>query len=127
MTRESKSAVLFRHWLRANPQSSGSYEMKDSRGKYSISFSEFKDHQLNYGLAIKRDRGAFIRVIGSNGEPDYVYLRNSPAWVVVRFPESFEIIDVEDLMLEKDRGIMKSLSHERARAIAKVSIPLKSK
>lgn len=127
MQQESKSAILFRHWLRANPQLSGSYEMKDSGGKDRIPFSAVEKSQLEYGMAIKSDKGVFIRVTAiQGGEPDYVYLRNSPAYIVIKYPKSFQIIDVETFVLEKERSKTKSLTEDRAKDIAIKSIKLKN-
>ncbi len=119
---ESKASILFRHWIKANPRISGSYEIKDSRGKSSISFSEITQQQLDYGLAIKSKKGVFIRVQGVNGEPDYIYLRNAPAYIVIKYPQQFSIIDIEAFILEKERSKRKSLTADRARAISITTI-----
>jgi hypothetical protein len=124
--REAKSSIVFRHWIRANPQFTGAYEMKDSKGKSNIPFSCVEDHQLNYGMAIKSPKGVLIRVQGTNGEPDYIYLRNAPSWVVIKFPNCFEIIDVETFIMEKKRSKQKSLTSIRARAISVVTVPTRS-
>lgn len=121
---EAKAAILFRHWLKANPQYSGTYEAKDSRGKNGLPFSEVKDRQIDYGLAAKSDKGVLIRVLGVNGEPDYVYLRRASAWIVVKYPKALEIIDVEAFDSERKRSKMKSLTAQRAREISTVSVPL---
>ena len=76
--RESASSILFRHWLRANPQESCAYEMKDTRGKDYLNFSEVKEEQLNYGLAIKSPKGVLMRVEAvATGMPDYLYIRSA--------------------------------------------------
>lgn len=122
--REAKSAVLFRHWLRANPQISGSYEIKDTRGKNYINFNEVTEQQLNYGLAIRGNKGTLIRVQGVNGEPDYIYLRNAPSWIVIRYPKSFEVISVEAFIQEKEKSKKKSLLLSRAKDISVISVKL---
>lgn len=119
---ESKSAILFRHWIKANPMFSASFEMKDTKGKQYISFTEIKDHQLNYGMAIKGNNGVFIRVQGMNGEPDYIYLRNIPAFMAIKYPNSFELIDIETLVIEKKKTKHKSLSYARAKQLSTISI-----
>ena len=124
--REAASAILFRHWLRANPQESCSYEMKDTRGKDSLSFSEVKEEQINYALAIQGEKGVMIRVEAvSEGYPDYVYLRNCAAYIVIKYPTLFAIIAIEDFLKEKSRSKRKSLTSMMAIHIATKIIKLK--
>jgi len=120
---ESKSAILFRHWIKANPQFTGSYEIKDSLGKKYLPFNSVSQAQLDYAMAIHSNKGVFIRVQAvSEGMPDYVYLRNCPAWIVIKYPKSFEIISIDSFILEKSRSKEKSLSWERAKAISTISV-----
>lgn len=125
INRESKFATLFRHWLRANPRISGSYELKDSRGKNYIDFKEIDESQLDYGMAIKGPKGVLIRVQGQGGEPDYIYLREAPAYLVINYPGAFYIIDIETFITEKERSKRRSLTKERAEAIAIISVKTK--
>lgn len=124
--REAEFSVLFRHWLRANPQLSGAYEIKLTR-KASIPFSAVEEHQLTYLQAIRNEKGTLIRVQGVNGEPDYVYLRNAPAWVVIKFPTEFHIIGINNFVNEKKASKRKSLTNARAREISTVSVKLKTR
>lgn len=125
MNREAKFGLLFRHWLKQNPMLSGAFELKQTTTN-SISFSCVEDHQLDYLMAIKGPRGVLIRVQGTNGEPDYNYYRNAYAWVVIRYPHAFHIIDVEAFIIEKKRSKRKSLTSGRAKEIAWASVPLKT-
>ena len=122
--REAKSGVLFRHWLKANPQFDCSYEMKDTRGKDYLNFSAVKDNQISYAQAIQSDKGTLIRVQGTNGEPDYVYLRSAPAYIVLKYPKSFQIIKIREFLLEKSSSERKSLTEARAKHIAVISVKL---
>lgn len=121
---ESKFGVLFRHWLKANPGMTGAYEMKQTSGN-SIAFSCLEDHQQTYLEAINGNKGVLVRVQGVNGEPDYVYMRNCPAWVVVKFPKSFEIISVATWAIEKSKSRRKSLTAARAAEISVTSVRLR--
>lgn len=114
---ETKFALLFRHWLKANPQNSCTYELKDTRGKEYLNFSEIKNDQLNFGLAIQDKRGVLIRVQGSGGQPDYSYHRGDRAYIVIKYPTLFCMILIDELIKER---LLKeaSLSSERACAIA---------
>lgn len=121
--RESKSAIVFRHWIHHNPRISGAYEMKDTRGKSNFAFSEVSQAQIDYGMAIKSDKGVFMRVQAvSEGTPDYVYLRNAPANIVIKYPQGFAVIDVETFVMEKKRSKIKSLSWSRAKELSTVVV-----
>lgn len=123
---ESKSSILFRHWLRANPQYTCSHEMKDSGGKDSLPFSAVSQAQLDYGMAIKGNRGVWLRVQAvQEGMPDYVYLRRTPAYIVIKYPKSFQIIDVETFIYEKEKSKKKSLTKSRAEEISVKSISVR--
>ena len=124
--KEAKSSIIFRHWLRENPQYTCSIEMKDTRGKSYLSFREITEAQLNYGLAIMSDKGVLIRVQAiSEGMPDYIYLRSTPAWIVIKYPRSFEIISVTVFILEKNKSKSKSLTYVRAKEISTTSVALR--
>ena len=121
--KEKDFSITFRHWLKANPRLSGSYEIKDTRGKNYLPFSEVGEHQINYGLAINSDKGVLIRVQAiSGGEPDYVYLRNAPAYIVIKYPKFFCIIDVGTFDLERKRSKTKSLTSGRAKELSTVVV-----
>ena len=119
--REAKFALLFRHWLKANPTFSQAYELKQTAGS-SIPFSALEEHQAIYLQAIKSTKGVLIRIRGESGEPDYVYLRNSPASVVIKFPKEFSIIDIDTFLLERSRSKRKSLTISRARELSTVTV-----
>lgn len=121
--READFGVLLRHWLKANPRHDCALELKQTSGS-SIPFSCLEPQQIDYLQAIKSDKGVLIRVQGVNGEPDYVYLRNAPACVVIKFPKEFHLIDIDTFVMEKKRSIRRSLTNARARDISTVSIQL---
>lgn len=122
--KESKASILFRHWLKANPLYSCALEMKQTSTN-SILFSAITEAQLEYGMAIKSPKGVLLRVQAiSEGMPDYIYLREQPAYIVIKYPQSFEIIDIETFILEKKRSSRKSLTSDRAKAISTISISL---
>lgn len=123
MKREADFGILFRHWLRANPRHSCAFELKQTSGT-SIPFSCLEDHQETYLMAIKGPKGVLIRVQGVAGEPDYVYLRNAPACVVVKIGKEFHIIDIDQWANEKRRSKRRSLTGSRAREISILSVKL---
>lgn len=123
---ESKASIIFRHWLRANPLYTCAIEMKDTRGASSLAFSEVKQAQRDFGMAIKSDKGILIRVDAVvEGYPDYIYLRNEPAYIPIKYPKSICIIDIETFILEDKRSKRRSLLESRAKDIAIKVIPLK--
>lgn len=121
---ESQFSILFRHWLRANKILTCSLEMKDSRGKNSFPFSELKQAQIDWALAINSDKGVLMRTQAvAEGMPDYVYFRNEPSYIVINYPHSFSIISINTFLLEKERLLRgsrptKSLSEGRAEEIS---------
>lgn len=121
--READFGLLFRHWLKANPQHTCAYEIKQTGGT-SLPFSALEEHQQDYLEAIRSDKGVLVRVIGGNGEPDYIYLRNCRACVVVKYPHGFEVIDIGTWILEKAKSPRKSLTAARAKQISAISVRL---
>lgn len=124
--READFGILFRHWIKSNPRYSCACELKQTEKK-SIPFDCLADHQIDYLLAINSDKGVLIRVQGTNGEPDYVYLRNEPAYVFVKYPGEFHGIAISQWIDEKARSYKakrKSLTAARAKEIAIVSVDL---
>lgn len=122
--KEAKFSERFLKWIAIHPQMTGSYEMKDSRGKSYLSFAAVEPQQVNYAKRINSDRGAMIRVIGSDGQPDYVYMRNAPAWIAINYPKFFCIVSINAWELEKSRSKIRSLNEERARQIATTIVEL---
>lgn len=126
--RESKFGLLFRHWVMSNRINliSCTFELKQTITD-SIPFSCVEQAQLDHGMAVKwGKKGALIRVeAGTVGAPDYVYFYNAPAYVVIRYPDFFAIIDIESFIVEKERSKRKSLTADRARDIAYDVVELK--
>lgn len=122
--KETKSSILFRHWIHSTPYySTASFEMKDTRGKSYLYLAEIKSAQIDYGLAIKNsDKGVLIRTTGVEGLPDYIYLRKEPACVVIKYPTALYIIDIEKIVKEKKKS--KSLTEARASVICETKITL---
>ncbi len=117
--REAASSLIVRHWLRAHPYHTCSIEMKDTRGKNYLNFSEVKEAQLDYGMAIESDRGVLMRVEAvSEGMPDYIYMRNEDAMVAIKYPDFISLITIPNFIGEKEKSEHKSLTSSRAKEIA---------
>ncbi len=125
MKREAQFQTLFRHWLKANPQPTAAYELKQTTTD-SIPFSDVQPHQIDALMAAKH--GALLHKIDDSGRGikpfDMVYLHIVDAWIVIRYPKCFCIIDVDRFIGERKRSSRKSLISERAREIAHVTIEL---
>lgn len=126
MKQEADFSILLRHYLKAHPLPiSCPLEIKDTRGKPSFNYAELKEEQINNALASKSGKGNLIRIsVGTVGAPDYSYFRNSPAYVVIKFPAGFVFIDVETFILERDSSKRKSLTWDRAQEISIRTIKL---
>lgn len=127
-TIRNKEAIfgqLFRHWMRANASQwpTCSFELKQTKSKY-IPFGAVEAHQLDYGDAITHGNGVLVRVQGTSGEPDYIWLRKEPSYIVIRFPHCFVVITVEAFIKEKESSTSRSLSVERAQKISTACVLL---
>jgi len=112
---EADFSITFRHWLKANHKQfeSCSFEIKDTRGKNTFTLKELKEEQINHALANKSDKGNLTRVSsGTTGAADYHFYRNAYAYIVIKYPKGFVIIDIDDFLKET-----KGITWERAQEI----------
>lgn len=123
--REAEFTVTFRHWLRAHPMYSAAFELKQTRSNV-LAFNDVKEHQLAGLQAAKKDGLLFKLPDDSRGiKPfDLFYLRHAYAWVVIRYPKAFYIIDVDMFIYEKKISTRKSLTEARAGDICFTKVPL---
>lgn len=116
--REASFGLDFRKWIEKNPMYSSAFELKQTTTD-SIPFSCVEENQINYGMATKSDKGVLIRVQGLNGEADYLWCRNMPSYIVIKYAgKGFVFIDIETFVLERDRSKRKSLTWDRAKEIS---------
>lgn len=124
--REASFTLRFRAWLRANPMHSGAYELKQTE-THSLPFDAVKDHQVD-ALVASKSKDGFLYKIGDDSRGfkpfDCFYLRNSFAWVVIKYPTLFVIIDIDAFLLEKQRSSRKSLTSMRAVDISHTVVKL---
>lgn len=114
---EANFGLLFRSWFRANKKKfdSAVFELKDTRGSATFKVKEWKEEQRYHALACKSDDGNLMRFSsGTTGMPDYGFYRNAYAYVVVKYPKAFYIIDADDLNAWK----LKSLKESEAEVLA---------
>lgn len=121
---ESKFGLQFRAWWRFS-RMKGVFELKDTRGKPTLSFSEVDEEQIDSGIANKSKRGNLVRVqSGTPGTGDYIGLVEEPSYIVIKYPGSFEIIDVEVFSKEKKRSKIRSLTLNRAKKLSVLSVKI---
>lgn len=120
---EAKFGIELRRWIEKNKIQSCPLEIKRTMVT-SIPFSCVSAEQVAFLLSAKSDKGILIRVTGTGGEPDYAYYRKAPARVVIRYPHSFHIIDIEAFLAEKKRSKRHSLTESKARELSTWSVDL---
>lgn len=119
--KEADFGLYLRRWLKEHPQFSMAMELKQTEGN-SIPFKEVKDEQLAYAFKIRSNEGVLIRVLGTNGEPDYIWLRNMPSYIFVKFPKFFCAISPDVWVSLKERSPRKSLSSDEAKSSASIVV-----
>ena len=119
MKREAKFTMLFRHWLRAFPRESAAFELKQTTTD-SIPFSDVQEHQIDALLAVKDDVFTYKISDESRGiKPfDMFTLNKAQAYVVIKYPKFFVLIDIDDFVTEKQNSIRRSLTSSRAKEIS---------
>ena len=112
--READFGVYLKHQTEASRPATCSMEIKHTRGKDSFPFNEATDAQITFAKLISSDKGAWIRVIGMNGEPDYIWLKNENAYIIIKYPKGICYITIGTFLQEKETSGRKSLTWERA-------------
>jgi hypothetical protein len=119
--KEADFGIDIKHKTEEIRPSTHSLELKHTRGKDSLPFSEVTDDQIAFANSISSDKGAWIRVIGLRGEPDYIWLKNEPAYIVIKYPLGIVYITIANFLHEKETSKRKSLTWDRACEIGKLS------
>lgn len=122
--REANFTLVFRHWLRANPRPvSAAFELKQTMTD-SIAFNSVRPHQLAALQAVIHRELLYKIADDSRGTKpfDMVYLTGVDAFIVIKYPEFFCLIRPNAFLRERDQMKRKSLTSERAKAIAEVLI-----
>jgi len=98
---EANFGLTFRSWFRANKKQfeNSVFELKDTRGGVVFRLSEWKEKQRNNALACSSDEGVLLRFSsGTPGMADYGFYRNAYAYIVIKYPKAFYIINAYDLL-----------------------------
>ena len=118
--KESDFGILLRHFFSTGKQRTCLVEIKQTTTS-SLPFDCFEPGQVAYLQAAKSKKGVLIRNSGGMGVPDYSYYRDEPAYVGVRYPKSFHLIDIDTFLMEQQRSKRKSLTEARAFELSTVS------
>jgi hypothetical protein len=117
--KEKDWQVIFNHWLKEVYRSTGAFELKRAVNDV-LPFDKVVPHQVQ-GLLNARHGVLALKLPDSMGLQwpfDCFSLAGVPAYVVIRFSKSFELIDIDTWMLEVKRSKRKSLTYQRACAIS---------
>lgn len=127
--READFGLLFRHWVKAQKNMpAAAFELKQTTKDY-FSFAELKDHQETALRAVKTCKGLLYKAPDDSRSVkpfDYFHLAHACAYVVIRYPKSFHLIDIDVFIYERERSKRKSLTSERAEAISTKSVKIQS-
>lgn len=124
--REANFGTLFRHYMRAHPfAESAAFELKQTR-EDSLPFSDVQPHQIDALLAVKHSNLLYKAPDDSRGvKPfDFFYMHQALAYVVIRYPDFFCIIDIDKFIDEDKRSQRRSLVSFRARQISTLVVEL---
>ena len=94
---------------------SGPIEVKQTTKDY-LSFSSVSEAQRRDLLACTTPKGHWWKVadMGRKNDFDVVFYRNSPAWIIIKYPKGFVVIGIVTYIMEMNRSERKSLTWERA-------------
>jgi hypothetical protein len=123
---EAKFQTFFNKWVRESFKKTAAYELKSTRGKSSFPFREFKEHQER-SLRIVR-AGVLAYKIPDDSQSfkpfDSFSMSGERAYVVIKYPQFFCMIDIDTFILERDRSKRASLTAGRARDISTLTVEL---
>jgi hypothetical protein len=117
--REAEFGKQFRSWLTLQHFPCAAFELKQTITN-AIRFDALKEHQENALFAAISSGILYKAPDDSRGvKPfDFFYLRGAKAYVVIKYPSGFVVINIYNFIGERERSTGKSLSWERAQEIA---------
>lgn len=124
MKREANFQIVFNHWLKNVWKQTGAFELKQTTTN-SISFACVQDHQLaalenvHHGVLVYK-----IPDVGYQNPFDCFCLVTEPAFIVVKFPKFFCLIEVVHWIAYQTQSSRKSLTSKEAREISTVIVDL---
>ena len=124
MPKEKDFQVTFNHWLKSVFKKTACYELKQTKTD-SLPFSDVKDHQIA-ALSLARWGTLVYKIpdVGYQNPFDCFSLTVVPAYVVIKYPKFFCLIDIDTFILERGRSKRKSLVSSRAKELSTVVVEL---
>lgn len=122
--KEKVFQTKFNHWVKNIYKRTAAFELKQTSTN-SLPFDAVKDHQVE-ALQAASDKGLVWKIpdCGFQNPFDAVALFRVPAFVVIKYPESWEMIAIDTFVLEKSQSKTKSLTAQRAKKISTLSIKI---
>ncbi len=122
MKHEANFNTYFNHWLKNVYKKTGAYELKQTKGQ-SIAFSAVVPHQVQALKNVKNGVFVFkIPDLGMQNPYDCFSMVGEDAFVVIKYPDFFCMIDINDWINEVKISDRKSLTATRAREIATIVV-----
>ena len=117
---EAKWQTVFNKYLRETwPQTAGFYELKYTSTEF-FSYKSFEDHQLA-SLLVMSNGGLVWKLSDSDPRKkpcDCISIPAMNAYVVIKYPLAFVIIEINTFVSDMDDRGRKLLSYEHAQDIA---------
>lgn len=124
MKREANFNSYFNKWLKNIYKETACFELKQTQGN-SIAFNSVVSHQIEALLNAKK--GVLVYKIvdcGYQNPFDTFCMAGVLAFVVIKYPDFFCLIDIDDWIDEVKRSDRKSLTSERSKEIATTIVSL---
>lgn len=124
MKREAAFNSLFNKWVKNVYRRTACFELKQTTTD-SLPFSALQEHQAQALLCARWETFVFkIPDAGYQNPFDCFSLCGVPAYVVIKYPGFFCLIDIETFQLEAGRSKRRSLTSSRAKDIAVLVVPM---
>ncbi len=115
------TTTVFRKWLLENYHTLGgsTFEVKHTRGKEYLAFSEVKPSQVAKMLKIRHEKYVWKNPdFGEETPPDIFFFNQAPVYIVIKYPKGFVGIAIDKFILENKQNKRHSLLWSRAVEIA---------
>jgi len=116
--REANFNSLFNKWVKNVYRKTAAFELKQTTTD-SLPFSALQEHQAQALLQARWETFVFkIPDAGYQNPFDCFSLSGVPAYIVIKYPDFFCLIDIETFLLESKRSKRRSLTSERAKELS---------
>lgn len=122
--KEKNYQIVFNHWLKSVYKKTGAFELKLTK-TLSFPFAQVAPHQIEALQNVAN--GVLVYKIPDMGFQtpfDAFSMARQPAFLVIKYPESFEMITIDNFIHARDTSNRKSLTYNQAKHISSFSIKL---